>query len=204
VEFSAEIKPAGQELVFKWDGAQTVSVYDHDAFIDRFIVTQGTFPDSTAIVFNDVLYAVEIYLAPDVEARQVRGELPLGLPYAIVELTGPDATIGRLQAYAQTIKHCGDYGQTYWNHETGVAFFVGGDSDGDVTQGYTDFDEIRERFAAVPGVTAVEIEAEWTPPGADQNVTRVEDTDHEQTEGWVFISSGIEHYGPEWDPELDH
>jgi hypothetical protein len=85
---------------------------------------------------------------------------------------------------ANTIAHCGDYGDVYWNPKTKTIWWNAADSDGNVKDGYDSMDMIREKFMSIEGVKKVQIEAEAYPP---------------QNEGWIEIKQEIvpkvEEYG---------
>ena len=70
-------------------------------------------------------------------------------------------------AYAKTIKHCGDYGDAFWNAEEGHVWWNCADSDGsggpDDEDNFTDLGEIEAKFSAIPGVNKVSVEAEASP-----------------------------------------
>lgn len=82
---------------------------------------------------------------------------------------------------ASTIRHCGDYGQCFWNPNLKKVHWVGGDSDfpsrgyedqGDMT--LTAYEDAQERFLAIPGVEEIELADGWYPD--------------EDEPGWVEIS----------------
>jgi hypothetical protein len=73
-----------------------------------------------------------------------------------------DETLEKIKNFAKTILHCGDYGQTFFNPNTGVVHWVGGDSDGL-------FDEITDGFMKIPGVTSVIIADEYFPDNDENN-----------------------------------
>jgi hypothetical protein len=53
------------------------------------------------------------------------------------------------------VKHCGDYGNLWWQPGTGTAFLNMGDADGQEEFGWTAFDTIETLLRAVPGVEHV-------------------------------------------------
>lgn len=182
MDFTAEIKPAGTDLTFKWDGQRQIEVVGADETVDQLDVPPS--PGYSQVFFDDACRVIEGYLAA--AGLTTDASLPR---------SGQDETLHQLREIAASIKHVGDYGETFWNHETGVVHFVGGDSDGDTEEGYTGFDEIRARFKAVDGVTDVVIADEYFPPAYDHDVIRPEDTKRHDTEGWVYIGRGQEYAG---------
>lgn len=72
----------------------------------------------------------------------------------------------RMIEVAKKIKHCGDYGDLYWNPKTKAVWLVLGDADGDEECGGTPFDEIKKLFFQA-GAKDVEIEAEADPGDYD-------------------------------------
>lgn len=182
MDFAADIKPAGSDLSFKWDGQKQIEVVRDDETIDQLAVAPRVGYDQ--VFFDDACQVVAAYLSAT------------GLvPDARLPRSGHDETLRQLQEVAGSIKHVGDYGETFWNHETGVVHFVGGDSDGDEEEGYTGFDEIRTRFKAIDGISDVIIADEYFPPAYDHDVIRPEDTKRHDTEGWVYIGRGREYVG---------
>lgn len=73
------------------------------------------------------------------------------------------APITRIEEVAKSIKHCGDYGQCYWNPNDGTIFWNMGDADGPPE--YDSQDEIEQKFLAIPEVEKVEFGDEQGPPG---------------------------------------
>jgi hypothetical protein len=68
----------------------------------------------------------------------------------------------KLVKAAAKIRHCGDYGHIYYHPKQQLVWWVGGDSDGDVLDGYTDFKDIK-KMLKLPGIRSVKIEAECSP-----------------------------------------
>lgn len=190
MEFAADIKPTGSDLAFKWDGQRKIEVVRGDETVSELAVTPRAGYDQ--VFFDDACQVIEAYLTAEGQAADAR------LPRS-----GHDETMRQLQAIARSIKHVGDYGETFWNHETGVVHWVGGDSDGDEEEGYTGFDEIRTRFKAVEGVSDVIIADEYFPVAYDHDVVRPEDTKRHDTEGWVYIGRGQEYAGDTQAKEAD-
>jgi hypothetical protein len=65
---------------------------------------------------------------------------------------------------ARSIKHCGDYGQLYFNPRSKAVHWTMADSDGDPE--YSSSDEIRQ-LLKLPGITHVELGDEWSPDEDD-------------------------------------
>lgn len=65
-----------------------------------------------------------------------------------------------LKKAAATIKHCGDYGTLHFSPSTYAVNWCAGDADGE--DPCTSIDEIK-RILSVPGISSVEVEAEWAP-----------------------------------------
>ena len=72
-------------------------------------------------------------------------------------------TEDELIAFAETIKHCGDYGILFWNTITNTVHWVAGDGDGDVDEGHTDLDDVERGFSAIEDVENVIIADEYFP-----------------------------------------
>lgn len=89
--------------------------------------------------------------------------------------------IEEIKQFADTIRHCGDYGELWVNEGVGGVYWVCGDADGpEAEENHTDFDDIENGFLAIEGVKTVEIEAECGPYNK---------------EGWVCLGwHGIEMY----------
>lgn len=68
----------------------------------------------------------------------------------------------KLVDFAQTIKHCGDYGLLWWNSGRGSVVLTLGDGDGDPSHG-TSFQDIKKGFKLIPEVKDVDIADEWYP-----------------------------------------
>lgn len=91
----------------------------------------------------------------------------------------------QLKKAAAKIRHCGDYGSLWYNAKLQRAWWTAGDADGEVLNGYTDIDVIKQ-LLKVPGVVQVDVEAECDP-----------DTDNEA--GWrelgnFGITLGLDSY----------
>ena len=70
----------------------------------------------------------------------------------------------QLKQAAAKIKHCGDYGQLYFNVRTKEVFWCAADSDGG--EPLTTIDEIKA-LLKLPGVSKVQVEAECSPDEDD-------------------------------------
>ena len=68
----------------------------------------------------------------------------------------------RLIRAAKTIRHCGDYGELWYHPDKAKVWWVGGDSDGNPLQGYTDIKEIKRKLK-IEGIKQVVVEAECAP-----------------------------------------
>lgn len=95
----------------------------------------------------------------------------IGLVNALVN---NDETIRALKKAAKTIKHCGDYGELWFQPTTQHVWWVAGDADGDPTGPTTPMSEISRIFLSSINtpVTKVFVEAEAYP---------------DQSEGWVCL-----------------
>lgn len=79
------------------------------------------------------------------------------------------------------VRHCGDYGEAFFNELTGEIHLTMGDSDGNEEEGFTPFPIIHDLAMSVPGVQKVTIADEYSP-----------DVDDEP--GWIEIGT----FGQEW------
>src|ERR1017187_10313610 len=82
-----------------------------------------------------------------------------------------DQIITNIKNFAKTIKHCGDYGETFYNSKTKQIHWAGGDGDGyndpetlpTDPEYLTPFEEIESGFMAIEGVDSVVIADEYFP-----------------------------------------
>lgn len=98
----------------------------------------------------------------------------------------------KLQEVADSIKHCGDYGQCYWNAQDGTVFWNMGDADGPPE--YDGQDEIRAKFLTIPEVKDVEFGDESGPPGGWYQIASEPLDKNNYFEGWIReVTAAITH-----------
>lgn len=92
----------------------------------------------------------------------------------LVNKTDDAALIAVLKKAAKTIKHCGDYGELWYQPTTKNVWWVAGDADGDPTGPTTPMSEIITKFvcAKAHNIGKVFVEAESYP---------------DQAAGWVCL-----------------
>ena len=76
--------------------------------------------------------------------------------------------IKRIILTAKGIKHSGDYGQAFYNHEEKHVFWVMGDADYEEEKDYHEYSEIINMFHEIPGIQHVTVEDECEPGNEDE------------------------------------
>jgi hypothetical protein len=108
----------------------------------------------------------------------------------------------QISDFARTILHCGDYGQTYFNPQTGVVHWVGGDSDGG-------HDLIKNGFMSIEGVKDVVIADEWFPEDDlgdtdEEDWVEVFNPENESRDYWESLDARLKELDSRMDqPDID-
>ena len=118
---------------------------------------------------NAVLNAVNNVVSLDMSVKQ-----------STEAIIASDPIVAAIVTYMATIVHCGNYGYGYWESDKKHVWWVGGDADGG-----DGIDEIREKLAAIPGVTTVSVEGEVFPCSDEDDDEEYEDD--EDSGIWVQI-----------------
>lgn len=71
--------------------------------------------------------------------------------------------IEEIKRFANTIKHCGDYGELWVNEDIKTVVWVAGDADFEVEDGHTSWQDVEAGFLRCDGVDIFEFGDEDSP-----------------------------------------
>lgn len=80
--------------------------------------------------------------------------------------------VDQIAKVAETIRHCGDYGECFWNEKTKTVLWVGGDSDFQGDFGYSDLEGLKQALFSIDGVEHFELACEELPYNEDSGALK--------------------------------